>query len=319
MNDIRRMGRAVIATEMAGMALLESYVGASDDFEAAVRLIAESSGRVILTGIGKSGHIARKISATLASTGTPSYFLHAAEANHGDLGLITQQDTVVAISNTGETTELVNTLEYCKRFGVPLIGITSRPSSTLAKLSTVALILPRAEEACPMQLAPTTSSTLTLALGDAMAVAAMQLKGFTPEDFKMFHPGGSLGQLLNKVRDIMHTGDAVPLVGEETTLADAIVEMTRKRMGCVGVINGEGELVGVFTDGDLRRNLSGVDLQSRIGGVMTPNPKQVSADEVIASVANALSTHKIPSIFVCETRRPVGILHIHDLLSRGLI
>lgn len=319
MSDIQNIGRNVIATEIAGLEKLRDFVASSGEFVAAVEMIANCRGRIILTGIGKSGHIARKISATLASTGTPSYFMHAAEANHGDLGLITIQDVVIAISNSGETAELVNTLEYCRRFSVPMIGITSRGNSTLANLSSIALVLPKAEEACIMRLAPTTSTTLTLALGDALAVSAMQLNGFTEERFHVFHPGGTIGQLLTRASEIMHKGDAVPVVGEGTSLGEAIVEMTGKRLGCVGVVSGEGALVGIFTDGDLRRNLAGMDMTQPIGALMTRDPRRVGPDEPVASVANLLSRHRIPSVFVCDGPRPVGIIHFHDLLSRGLV
>jgi arabinose-5-phosphate isomerase len=267
--------------------------------------------------MGKSGHIARKIAATLASTGTPSLFVHPGEASHGDLGMITADDCVLALSNSGETRELGDLIEHCRRFKVPLIGITSRGESTLARQSDVALVMPAAEEACPNGLAPTTSTTMSLVLGDALAVALMKRRGFEASDFRVFHPGGKLGARLKYVRDLMHRGDELPLTAPETSMSDAILTMTEKRFGCVGVLE-NGTLTGIVTDGDLRRHMGGALLTRTVGDVMTRAPKTVTPDTLVAEALEVMNSLKITALFAVEDGRPVGILHIHDALRAGV-
>lgn len=310
---------AVLETEIEGLQKLRRTTLTDVAFTEVVKLLVGCHGRIVVTGIGKSGHIGRKISATFSSTGRPSYFLHAAEANHGDLGLITNGDVVIAISNSGESQELFNTLSYCQRFGIPIVGITARRSGTLAQQSTYALLLPDAEEACPLGLAPTTSTTMTLALGDALAVATMTTMGFTADGFHTYHPGGKLGQLLTLARDIMHTGDDLPIVASGVSLMEALLEMSSKRLGCVGVCDAKGALIGMFTDGDLRRHMASVSQEAPVDSVMTENPFILSPDDALSVVAREMSAKRITAVFLCEDQRPKGILHLHDLLSRGLV
>ena len=310
---------AVLETEIEGLQKLRRTTLKSETFTEVVNLLVACRGRVVVTGIGKSGHIGRKISATFSSTGRPSYFLHAAEANHGDLGLVTDDDVVIAISNSGESQELFNTLSYCQRFGIPIVGITAKQSGSLAKQSTYALLLPDAEEACPLGLAPTTSTTMTLALGDALAVATMTTMGFTADRFHTYHPGGKLGQLLTLARDVMHTGDDMPLITSGSTLMEALLEMSSKRLGCVGVCDHQGALIGMFTDGDLRRHMTSVRQEAPVDSFMTPTPFILGPDEALSVVAREMSERRITAVFVCENQRPEGIVHLHDLLSRGLV
>ena len=285
----------------------------------ALDLLAAATGRVVVAGMGKSGHIARKIAATLASTGTPALFVHPAEASHGDLGMIARGDAVIALSNSGATGELADITTYTRRFGIPLIAITGRADSALAGAADVALVLPRADEACPMGLAPTTSTTMMLALGDAIAIALLARKGFTPADFQLLHPGGQLSRRLLRVADIMHEGDGVPLVAPETSMAEAILEMTTKSFGCVGVVDARGRLVGVVTDGDLRRHMAPALLGQTAGAVMTRNPKTIRPQALAAEAVAAMNAGKITGLFVVEAGRPVGILHIHDCLRAGVV
>lgn len=313
------VANAVFETEIAGLQNVRSTTLKDPIFAEVVQLLVKCRGRIVVTGIGKSGHIGRKMSATFSSTGRPSYFLHAAEANHGDLGLITREDVVIAISNSGESQELFNTLSYCQRFGIPIVGITARRTGTLAQQSTLALLLPEAEEACPLGLAPTTSTTMTLALGDAMAVATMTAMGFTADRFHTYHPGGKLGQILTLARDIMHAGDDLPLVTSGAPLMEALLEMSSKRLGCVGICDTDGALIGIFTDGDLRRQISAVNNETLVDTVMSANPLTLSPDDALSVVARTMSEKRIPSVFLCEGKQPKGILHLHDLLSRGLV
>lgn len=308
-------GLRVLQSEIEGLQALSGALGAS--FAEAVGVLRAVSGRVIVTGMGKSGHVGRKIAATLASTGTPAQFVHPGEASHGDLGMITSRDAVAALSKSGETTELADLVVYTRRFDIPLIAITGEASSTLARAADVALILPDAEEACPNGLAPTTSTTMTLALGDALSVALMELSGFSTLEFKKFHPGGKLGAQLMSVRELMHGGTELPLVRPDTHMSDAIVMMTEKRFGCVGVTGADGGLVGIITDGDLRRHMSSNLLQQLARDVMTPSPKTVHPSLLAAEATKLLNTSKITSLFVEEDGLPVGILHIHDLLRVG--
>jgi arabinose-5-phosphate isomerase len=289
-----------------------------EPFRVAVTTLAAARGRVIVTGIGKSGHIGQKLAATFASTGTPAFFVHPSEASHGDLGMITREDVIVAISWSGESAELGNILTYSRRFKVPTIAITSRADSTLAKQSDVVLELPRAKEACPHGLAPTTSTTMQLAIGDCLAIALLETKGFTAHDFSVFHPGGSLGANLKFVADVMHTGEQLPLVGEDAPMSAALVTMTQKSFGCLGVTDSKGRLAGVITDGDLRRHMGANLLTASTGAIMTRKPKVVSPDMLASAALEVLNSSRITALFVVEKGKPVGILHVHDLLRAGV-
>jgi arabinose-5-phosphate isomerase len=289
-------------------------------FVAAVELIRAAKGRVIVTGLGKSGHIARKIAATFASTGTPAFFVHAAEASHGDLGMITPDDVIIALSWSGETVELKNLINYSRRFRIGLIAVTSDAGSTLAKASEVALTLPKVLEACPHNLAPTTSTLMQAALGDALAVALLESRGFTALEFAKFHPGGKLGAMLKAVRDIMHTGDEIPLKRVGATMSDALVEMSKKGFGCVVIVNGEGELAGIITDGDLRRHMHDGLLQEPVETVMTINPRTVTPGMLASELLDMMNSMKpkVTVLIVAEGKRPVGIVHVHDVLRAGI-
>lgn len=285
----------------------------------AVHLISKAQGRVIVSGIGKSGHVARKIASTLSSTGTPASFVHPSEASHGDLGMITPQDVVLILSNSGESFELLDMLEYVKRFAVKLIAICSRSDSSLAKAADVLLLCPQAQEACSIGLAPTTSTLLQLALGDALAIALLDDKGFSPADFRAFHPGGKLGAQLKHVDNLMHTGGALPLVTSGSEVGPAILVMTSKSFGCVGVVDSDGKLIGMVTDGDLRRHMSQVLLQNTVDEIMTRPPKTIPADMLASEALERLNTAKITSVFVVDEKTmPVGLVHIHDLLRLGV-
>jgi len=273
---------------------------------------------VIVTGIGKSGHVGQKVAATFASTGTPAFFVHPSEASHGDLGMITGDDAIVAISWSGESVELGNILTYSRRFKVPLIAITSRSDSALGKQSDVVLEMPRAKEACPHGLAPTTSTTMQLAMGDCLAIALLEAKGFTAHDFSVFHPGGSLGASLKFVADIMHTGDRLPLVGEDRIMSEALVTMTRKSFGCLGVIDGKGRLVGMITDGDLRRHMGPELLNAPVSDIMTKRPNTLSPDTLASAALQQINSLKRTQMFVVDKGKPVGVVHVHDLLRAGV-
>ena len=299
---------------------LEALARSLDEaFTEALDLLDGRTGRVVVTGIGKSGHVARKIAATLASTGTPALFVHPAEASHGDLGMIGPEgDAVIALSNSGETTELADLVAYAKRFHIPLIAITGRADSALAQAADVALVLPASDEASPMGLAPTTSTTVMLALGDAIAIALLERKGFSPDRFHALHPGGRLGRTLLKVADLMHRGEEVPLASGDTAMADALLVMTNKRFGCVAIVDGDGVLQGVITDGDLRRHMSPGLLDLRAAEVMTRAPKTIGADALASEAVGLMNANAITNLFVVEDGRPVGILHIHDCLRAGV-
>jgi len=294
-----------------------------DAFARACALLLGCRGRVVVTGMGKSGHIGGKIAATLASTGTPSFFVHPGEASHGDLGMITREDAVIAISNSGETAEVLTILPLIKRMGVPLVTMTGRPGSTLANAADVHLDVSVAQEACPLNLAPTASTTATLAFGDALAVALLEARGFTPEDFARSHPGGALGRrLLLRVGDLMHRGDEIPKVNVNVGLSAALLEMTRKGLGVTAVVDDDNRAVGVFTDGDLRRVLdAGVDVRSaRIADVMTAGGKAIDAAQLAAEAVHRMETHRITVLLVLDGERRVeGVLHMHDLLRAGVV
>jgi len=295
---------------------LDSELG--DAFAAAVGVIARASGRVILSAVGKSGHIARKVAATLASTGTPAMFVHATEASHGDLGMITQDDVMIIMSNSGETVELRDVLAYSRRFAVTVIAITAGGKSTLAKTADILLLLPRIDEACPNGLAPTTSTTLQLAIGDALAVALLEARGFTTADFQRYHPGGRLGAALTHIAAIMHDGEELPLATADLDMQSALITMTAKHFGCLGIVDDEGKLIGIITDGDLRRHMGADLLSLSAGDIMTPAPKVVSPDTLASAALELLNAKQITSLFVTLDDRPVGIVHIHDLLRIGV-
>jgi arabinose-5-phosphate isomerase len=303
---------------MEGQAVLDLAGALPDDFDAAVEAILATQGRVILGGIGKSGHIARKISSTFASTGTPSAFVHPAEASHGDLGMVMPGDLAILISNSGETAELKDIVAHVTRFSIPLIGISGKPGSTLMQAAEYRLTLPAAPEACALGMAPTTSTTLTLALGDALAVAVMERRGFLPEQFHTFHPGGKLGARLSKVAQLMHGIEALPLVDTNRPMPETLVVMSEKGFGIAGVTEGD-QLVGVISDGDLRRNMDHL-MERRAGEVATRSPRVIAPDLLAAEALAMMSENKITALFVTdENRRPLGILHLHDCLRAGLV
>jgi len=308
-----------LATERDGLSVLMEAIGngLGPIFTAAVDRIAAAPGRVIVSGMGKSGHVARKIAATLASTGTPAHYVHPAEASHGDLGMIQPDDVIVALSWSGETTELADLIGYAKRFRVPLIALTSNPESTLGQAADLCLALPKAKEACPNGLAPTTSTTMQLALGDALAIALLEKRGFTAEHFRVFHPGGKLGARLKLVRDIMHRNERLPIVGVEARMDEAIEEIGRKGFGSVIVVHQDGTLAGIVTDGDLRRNLR-PDLRSLpVAEIMTRTPRTIAPDDLLATALEIQETSKITALIVVENKRPIGLVHYLDLLRAG--
>ncbi len=307
--------RRVLETEASALTALAASLG--EAFLRAVSTLAGVGGRVVVSGMGKSGHVGRKIAATFASTGTPAIFVHPGEASHGDLGMIAPVDGVLALSNSGETSELSDIVDYTRRFALPLIAITARAESTLARAADVALILPPIPEACPMGLAPTTSTTMMLALGDALAVTLLERKGFTAADFKVFHPGGKLGQRLLKVADLMHGGQTMPLVSPEAVMAEVLPIMTAKSLGCAGVVE-DNRLIGVVTDGDLRRHMGARLTMQTAREVMTPRPQTVLPSLLASEALRIMNAKSITSLFVVEDGAPVGLLHIHDLLRAGV-
>lgn len=318
-QEITQSSLRTIGILREGLELLEKSVASTlgDAISDTVETLAHIKGRVIVTGVGKSGHIGSKIAATLASTGTPAFFVHPAEANHGDLGMIARDDAVLAISWSGETAELQGIVAYAKRFQIPLIALTSRVESALGRAADIKLSLPKATEACPHGLAPTTSTLMQLAVGDAMAIALLEARGFTARDFKTFHPGGQLGANLSSVSDIMHTGDRLPLLQKGGTMRDAVIEITQKGFGCVGVVGPQGRLRGLVTDGDLRRHINGDILSMPVEDVMTASPTTGTPDMLVATALSVLNTQKITALMIVEDEKPVGIVHLHDLLRVG--
>ncbi len=310
--------KRTIDKEVEALRMMENSF--DESLTQALDLMQSCKGRVIVTGMGKSGHIARKIAATLASTGTPSFFVHPSEASHGDLGMLTTDDVVIAISNGGESKELADILLYCKRFNIPLIAITKNPDSTLGKNSNLVLRLPNDGEACPLGLAPTSSTTATLVMGDVLAIDLMERKGFSATDYKQRHPGGKLGAILSKVSDLMHTGSEMPLIGEDAIMQDALMEMTAKMLGCVGIVNKEGDLIGIITDGDLRRWMSPGLILEKVSTVMTKNPKTISPDALAVEALKTMNTtgKGITNLFVVDGTKPIGLIHIHDCLRAGV-
>ena len=314
--DLLSTGQRVIRREAGALATLAE--GLDVNFAKAVPLLMAAKGRVIVSGMGKSGHIARKIAATFASTGTPAHFVHPAEASHGDLGMVAEGDVLLILSNSGETPELADILAHAKRFGIPLIGVAGRAGSTLMRQATVGLLLPQVPEACETGIVPTTSTTMTLALGDALAIALMEHRAFTPEHFRMFHPGGKLGARLLKVSDLMH--DDPPLVPEILGMGEVLLEITRRGFGVVGVTDAQGDLAGIITDGDLRRHLEGLMLH-RAGEVMTPNPRTIGPEALAGEALALMNDRKITCLLVMAegSRKAIGILHVHDCLRAGVV
>lgn len=313
------VARAVLRTEAAGLTALADSLDA--DFARAVDLLAAARGRIVVSGMGKSGHVGRKIAATLASTGTPALFVHPAEASHGDLGMIVPGDALLTLSNSGETAELADLIAHSRRHGMPLVAITTRGDSSLAKDADVALLLPAAAEACPNGLAPTTSTTMQIALGDALAVALLTRRGFTAADFSRIHPGGRIGAKLRRVRELMHAGDHVPLAPPDMPMDRALLVITEKRFGCLGVTDDAGRLVGIVTDGDLRRSMGPDLLSRRVAELMTHSPRTIGPDALAAEALHVMNARERPvtALFVVDANDiPLGILHVHDLLRAGL-
>jgi arabinose-5-phosphate isomerase len=312
-------GLRTLEAEAGGIAALSTAMqdGLGIAFTAAVDAIRAARGRVVVTGMGKSGHVGHKVAATLSSTGTPALFVHPAEASHGDLGMITADDVIMALSWSGETVELKNLIDYSRRHRIGLIAVTADADSTLAKAADVVLALPQAREACPHNLAPTTSSLMQLALGDALAIALLESRGFTALDFGALHPGGRLGAALKSVRDLMHTGTEIPLAPLGAAMADALVEMTAKGFGCIGILD-RGQLVGIITDGDLRRKMRPDLLERKVDEIMTRSPKTVRPDALATEALELLNSSKITALFVNEQGAPIGIIHMHDLLRAGV-
>ena len=311
-----KAGQRVIRVEADALQMLEKSIDAA--FASAVELMSKASGRVILAGVGKSGHVARKIAATLASTGCPSYYIHPTEASHGDLGMITTADVVVALSRSGETKELSDLIHYTRRFEIPLIGMTADTDSSLAVASDVSLVIPDAPEACNETRAPTTSTTLMMALGDALAVALLEQRGFTGDDFKTFHPGGKLGALLRTVDDLMHIGEEMPLVQSGTEMAEALSEMSAKGFGCLAVLDTGGVLMGIVTDGDIRRLVAAGRMAMTIDDAMTRNPIVAVPGMLASAVLAQMNEKRITQMFVVSDEKPIGVVHMHDFLKIGV-
>lgn len=310
--------KRTIDKEIEALRIMEDEL--NENLTKALDIMQNIKGRVIVSGMGKSGHVGSKIAATMASTGTPSFFVHPGEASHGDLGMLTKDDCVVAISNSGETKELSDIIIYCKRYGIPLISITKNPDSSLGRAGDVLLKLPDDGEACPLGLAPTSSTTATMVLGDILAVSLLERKGFTKTDFKQRHPGGKLGSFLKKVSDLMHKDKEMPLIGEDTVMQDALLEMTSKMLGCVGIVSSDGTLKGIITDGDLRRCIGSDILSKKVSDVMTRNPKTIAPEVLAAEAINVMNTtgKGITQLFVIQDGKPVGIIHMHDCLRAGV-
>ena len=308
-----------VSTERAGVEALAHSLenGLSEPFARAVEMLAAIKGRVIVTGVGKSGHIGSKLASTLASTGTPAFFVHPAEANHGDLGMIAQDDAIIALSWSGETAELKGIIAYSRRFSIPLVAITAGQTSALAREADVLLALPRAAEACPHGLAPTTSAVLQLVVGDALAVALLEARGFTPDHFRTFHPGGQLGANLTQIREIMHVGDKLPVVAAGTGMREAILELSSKGFGCVAIVDADGVLAGIITDGDIRRQIGSDLLSMTVDQVMTKGPKTVKPETLVAKALQTINASSITALMVEQDGRPIGLVHLHDLLRIG--
>ena len=301
-----------LSRELSSIKNLKSSL--NNNFCEAVNLIYNTKGKIVITGVGKSAHIGNKISATLTSTGTPSYFVHATEASHGDLGSIKKEDCVIAISNSGETSELNNIIQFTKRFNIKLISITSNSKSTLHKNSTVGILYKKPIEACPLNLAPTSSTSMSMIIGDCIAIALLELRGFKSSEFKKLHPGGNLGKDLKNLSEIMHTNKELPLAKLDEKMSKALLTMTKKSFGCIGVIDKKNQIVGVITDGDLRRKLNSKFFEKKASEIMTRNPTLANKNMLVGEAINLMNTKKITSLFICDKKKPLGIVHIHDLL-----
>ena len=313
MNKDLITGKSVIDTEIKSLVLMKKKMSGS--FDRAIRLLYQTKGRIVVSGIGKSGHIASKISSTLSSIGSPSFYLHPSEANHGDLGMITSKDTVILISNSGETSELTNLILHCNKLKVPIISITSETVSTLYKKSDIQLLIPKNIEACPLELAPTSSTTCTLVLGDALAMCLLKKRNFTSKDFLKLHPGGKLGRMLLQVGDLMKTEKLMPLIKNTCTVGDAILEMTSKGQGCVGVVSIKNKnLIGIITDGDLRRNMSSNLMEINVEKIMSINPKTLPPQTLVNEALNLMNKQSITNYFITEKKKPIGVIHLHDIL-----
>ncbi len=301
-----------LANELSSIKNLKSTFNLN--FCRAVNLIYNTKGKVVITGVGKSAHVGNKISATLTSTGTPSYFIHATEASHGDLGSIKKDDCVIAISNSGETSELKNIIEFTKRFNIKLISITSNSKSILHQNATVGILFKKPIEACPLNLAPTSSTSMSMIIGDCIAISLLELRGFKSKQFKSLHPGGNLGKDLKNLSDVMHLGKELPLAKLDEKMSTALLTMTKKSFGCIGVINNKKQLVGLITDGDLRRKLNSEFFEKKASEIMTKQPTLANKDMLVGEAINLMNRKKITSLFICEKKKPLGIVHIHDLL-----
>ena len=320
-SDELSTARWVLEQEVKGIQALSKSLG--QPFIDVIDLLASipsHQGRVVVTGMGKSGHVGRKLAATLASTGLPAFFVHPGEASHGDLGMLTKHDVLIALSNSGETDELRSILAYSCRFSIPLIAITSKAQSTLAKAAKIALVLPEVPEACPNGLTPTTSATMMMVLGDGLAITLLQRRGFAAEDYRILHPGGNLGRRLLRVKDLMHGKETLPLVGEKALMDDALLVMTEKSFGCVGVIDSAGKLLGLITDGDLRRHMEPQLIKQLVTKIMTKNPKTITSDILALEATQRMSERSITSLFVVDdSGKPEGLIHVHDCLRSGLV
>ncbi|MBR6232155.1 MAG: KpsF/GutQ family sugar-phosphate isomerase [Alphaproteobacteria bacterium] len=317
-EEIIAQGRHVLDMEADAIRKVSENLG--DSFVAAVLQMFNTKGRIIVTGMGKSGHVGKKIAATLASVGTPAFFVHPAEASHGDLGMFTTDDTILALSYSGESKELADVIAFSRRFNIPLISMVGKADSTLAKSSDIVICYPPFEEACSFGMAPTTSTTVSLAVGDALAMTLLEMKGFSKEQYRLRHPGGKLGALLLKVRDLMAVGDELPLVGDDSLMSDSLVEMTKKKLGCVGVIDKEGHLIGMLTDGDLRRHICSDLLVHKTVDVMTKKPRVIEDENMLAVEAvRILNEKQITNIFVVKDNKPIGLLHLHQCLAAGVV
>lgn len=320
-EKICAMGRAVIETEATMIASLANRI--DHNFAKACLFLHNCEGRIAVMGVGKSGHVSKKIAATFASTGSPAFFIHPSEAKHGDIGMITKKDVLIALSNSGESDEIISILPFIKRLDIPLISLTGKPNSTLAKAATINIDVSVEKEACPLGLAPTSSTTAALVMGDALAMALLEKRGFTEKDFALSHPGGTLGRrLLLRVDEIMHQKKEVPIVSHTSSLKEALVEMTQKKLGMTTIVDDNGKLVGVFTDGDVRRAFDrNADIhKTEINLIMSKNPKTISSDILAAEALNIMETYKITSLIISdEHQRPLGIIHIHDILRAGVV
>ena len=311
-KKIINSAKRTLAKEIVSIKKINSIF--NNNFCKAVNLIFNTKGKIIVTGVGKSAHIGNKFSATLTSTGTPSYFIHATEASHGDLGSIKKEDCVIAISNSGETSELNNIIQFTKRFNIKLISITSNAKSNLHKNSTVGIIYKKPKEACPLNLAPTSSTSMTMIIGDCISMSLLELRGFKSKEFKSLHPGGNLGKDLKHLSEVMHTNKELPLAKLDEKMSKALITMTQKSFGCIGVVNQKKQIVGIITDGDLRRKLNSKFFDKKASEIMTKNPTLADENMLVVEAINIMNTKKITSLFICDKKKPLGIVHIHDLL-----